>query len=144
MVDGARVTYRGLSRAKRVAIVLAPWIVVLVVAIACIGVEPALRSFVRGFPQLLLTLDLTPYVRELIAITEGAPVVATGILLAKLAAMNLMPFGGMAGGMLISQLAAPAGSDVPAGVTKYMMITLLGWLVWTLGRAVYVVVQLAS
>jgi hypothetical protein len=144
VVAGERVTYRGLSRAKRVAIVIAPWIVVLAIASACIGVEPALRSFVRGFPQLLVTFDLTPYVRELIAIVNGAPVVAVGILLAKLAAMNLMPFGGMAGGMLISQLAARAGSDVPKSVTTYMMITLLAWMLWTLGRLVYVAVQLAS
>lgn len=144
VVAGERVTYRGLSRGKRVAIVVAPWIVVLGIAIACIGAEPALRAFVRGFPQLLLTPDLTPYVRELISIAHAAPVAACGVMLAKLAAMNLMPFGGMAGGMLLAQLAAPAGSDVPAGVTKYMMVSLLAWMLWTLGRLVYVAVQLAG
>lgn len=143
VVDGKRVLYRDLSRAKRVAIVLAPWIVVLGIAIACIGVEPALRSFVRGFGQFLWTADLTPHARRLIAIVQEAPVMATGILMAKLAAMNLLPFGGLAGGMLIAQLSAPAGREVPGVVTKYMVITLLAWMLWTLGRFSWVAFQLA-
>jgi len=141
---GTRVTYRGLSRTKRVAIVLAPWAVVMAIAIACIGVGPAWRSFVRGFGQMLVTVDLAPLVRRMIAIAHESPfAVTTGIFLAKLAAMNLLPFGGLAGGMLVSQIAAPAGRDVPAGVTKFMMITLLVWMLWTLGRLAWVVVQLA-
>ncbi len=141
--QGQRVIYGNLSRAKRVAIVLAPWGVVLGIAVACIGLEPALRSFVRGFGQLLFTVDLTPLVRRMIAIANDAPVVATGILMAKLAAANLLPFGGLAGGMLVTQLLTPPTRETPRPVTTFMMATLLAWMLWSLGRLAYVAIQLA-
>jgi hypothetical protein len=141
--DGQRVTYRGLSRAKRVAIVLAPWVIIVGIAIACVGVE-ALRSFVRGLGQWLWTADLTPLVRRMIAVANDAPLsITVGIAMAKLAAMNLLPFGGIAGGMLLTQLLTPAGRETPKAVTSYMMITLLVWMLWTLGRCVWVVIELA-
>ena len=143
VVAGARVTYRGLARAKRLAIVLAPWAVILGIAIACIGLAPALRSFARGFGQMLFTVDLAPLARRMIELAEHAPLRATGVFLAKLAAMNLLPFGGLAGGMLVSQLATPAGRDVPAAITKYMTLTLVAWMLWTLGRLAWTIVQLA-
>ncbi len=142
IVDGQRVTYSGLSRTKRAAIVLVPWVAILAIAIGCIGVASALRSFARGVPQMLFTVDVTPLVRRMIAIADDAPVVATGILFAKLVAMNLLPLGGLAGGMLIMQLATPAGQDVPSGVMKFMTITMFAWMLWALGRLVYAIVQL--
>lgn len=142
--DGARVTYRGLSRGKRLAIVLAPWIAILGISIGCIGFEPAMRSLARGFGQILVTVDLTPLVRKMIAIADHAPIgVTAGILLAKLAAMNLLPFGGVAGGMFIMQAVTPPDRDVPRGVLRFMMITLAAWMLWTLGRLVWVVIALA-
>ena len=57
--------------------------------------------------------------------------------------MNLLPFGGLAGGMLVSQLATPAGRDVPAAITKYMTLTLVAWMLWMLGRLAWTIVQLA-
>lgn len=144
IVQGKRVIYGELSRGKRVAIIVAPWIVVLGIAIACLGAEPALRSFVRGFAQWLVVPDLTPLVKRLIAIAREAPVATTaGIVMAKLAAMNLAPFGGLAGGALIQQLATPPGRDAPKPVMTYLMITLIAWLLWALGRLVYTMTQLA-
>lgn len=142
--QGQRVIYMYLSRPKRIAIALAPWLVVLAAASACIGVEPALRSFARGFEQIVFTLDLTPLVRRLIAIADDTPMIAAGILFAKLAAMNLVPFGGSAGGALVMQLATPPGRDTPKLVMRYVIVSMIAWMLWTLGRLVYVVVQLVG
>jgi hypothetical protein len=143
VIDGKRLLYRDLSRVKRVALVLAPWGVVLGISIACIGIEPALRSFVRGFEQVALTVDLTPLVQRMIDIANDAPVsVTTGILFAKLAATNLLPFGGLAGGMLIAELAAPKGRETPHAVTRYIAITFFAWMLWALGRLIYAATQI--
>jgi hypothetical protein len=97
--------WRHLARGKRLAILFAPWLLVLAIAIGCLGPRHALTSFAHGITQLLFVLDLTPLVRRFFALAATNPVwVTLGLLFAKSLAINLLPVPGLAGGGLILEL----------------------------------------
>ena len=121
-----------LSRGRRVLIRIGPWLAMLLLAMVCIGPMPALRSFARGFYQLLFIVDLTPLVRELLAIVDAAPAYVTfGILLTKMTAVSLLPVAGAAGGGAIDEM-----RNNPASAT-WMIVSMLGLLAWIGGRVVW-------
>lgn len=131
--DADRSWFR-MSRGTRVLVRVGPWLVMLLVAMACLGPEPALRSFARGFSQLLFVVDLTPLTRELLAIIEHAPLyIPFGIVLTKMVAMSFLPIAGAAGGAAIDEL---RGKPAPAA---WMAISMLGALVWIGGRVVWAI-----
>ncbi len=120
--------------AARLAFVLAPWVAAFGVALACLGGE-APGMVARGFRQILLTVDVTPLVRGLVDIARHAPLATTiGIVFAKLVAMNLLPFGGIAGGLALQELATPRGRNVARWVQTYLAATMLAFMLWTLAR----------
>lgn len=136
--------YRRLARWRRVAIALAPWLVVLGIAMACLGLMPALRTFARGFVQFVIVVDVTPLVRKMVDIANAAPLhITAGILFAKLAAMNLLPFGGLAGAATIRELVTPRNGSVPGWVNRYILLTMTLFMLWMLGRFGWALIQLA-
>lgn len=97
--------WRNLALGKRLAILCAPWSIVIAIAIGCLGPRHAATSFVHGVTQLLGVLDLTPLVRRFFALAAVNPVwVTLGLLFAKSAALNLLPVPGLAGGGLLLEL----------------------------------------
>jgi hypothetical protein len=87
--DGDPRSWKRLGLSRRLLILLGPWVATLAIAALCVGPARTLRSFVRGLGQLLLTLDLTPLVRQLLDAVAIAPIATTvGIVLAKLSAAN--------------------------------------------------------
>jgi membrane-associated protease RseP (regulator of RpoE activity) len=98
--------WRRLGLGKRLAVVMVPWLITFALAIVCLGASRMATSFVHGLYQGLFVLDLTPLVRRLFAITAASPIYVTlGIVFAKVAAVNLLPFPGFTGGGLIMELA---------------------------------------
>ena len=97
--------WRTLGLGRRLAILFAPWLLVVAIAIGCLGPRHAAASFAHGVTQLLLVLDLTPLVRRFLALAAVNPVwVTLGLLFAKSAALNLLPVPGLAGGGLLLEL----------------------------------------
>ena len=97
--------WRHLGLGTRLAILFVPWLLVIAIAIGCLGPHHAATSFAHGVAQLLLVLDLTPLVRRFFALAAVNPVQVTiGLLFAKSVALNLLPVPGLAGGGLILEL----------------------------------------
>lgn len=97
--------WRRLGLGKRLVVVMMPWLITFAVAIVCLGASRMVTSFVHGLYQGLFVLDLTPLVRRLFAITAASPIYVTlGIVFAKVAALNLLPFPGFTGGGLLMEL----------------------------------------
>jgi hypothetical protein len=99
-------SFRRLGLARRLAILLGPWIIALAVAVACLTPARAFASFANAFPQLLFVLDPTPLVRGFLAVLRDEPwSITAGVLFAKLAAMNLLPLSTLAGGAALHEIA---------------------------------------
>jgi hypothetical protein len=97
--------WRHLGVARRLAVVLTPWLIVFAIAMFCLGPRHALTSFTHGVHQLLFVFDLTPLVRRFLALAAAGPIELTvGLLFAKSTALNLLPFPGLAGGGAILEL----------------------------------------
>lgn len=97
--------WRHLGLGRRLAVLLIPWLVVLGIAMLCLGPRHAITSFARGAYQLLFVLDLTPLVRRFLALAQAHPFhVTLGVLFAKSTALNLLPVPGLAGGGVILEI----------------------------------------
>lgn len=135
-------SWRRRPLAARLVVLLAPWACALAVAVACLGPAPALRTFARGFDQILFTVDVTPLVRALLDVAAHAPLHDTvGIVFAKLTAMNLLPLGGLAGSGLLQELATRDGQPPPRALQAWITTTMLVTLVWIGGRFGWAVIQ---
>ncbi|MEO7731965.1 MAG: hypothetical protein ABIY55_13405 [Kofleriaceae bacterium] len=127
--------WRHLKLGKRLAILCVPWLLVIAIAMGCLGPRHAASSFAHGVTQLLLVLDLTPLVRRFFALAAVNPVSVTlGLLFAKSVALNLLPVPGLAGGGLILEL-------VPGRRPGWMLAGSLVML-WVTVRLVYALIRL--
>jgi hypothetical protein len=125
---------------KRLLVVVVPWLVWVAIALACLGPERAVRSGVHGIGQLLFTFDLAPLVRRFVALAAVAPwSTIVGIIAAKAAAWNVLPVGGVTGGAVVQELAT---ANKPA--MRWLMISLVVVMVWTLVRIAWLIVQLVT
>jgi hypothetical protein len=129
-----------LPPAKSVVLRLLPWLVLLGFAAPLLGPGRALRSFLHAFHQLFLELDLTPLVRAFFAIAEHAPVGVTfGIVLAKLAALNVLPLVTLGGGGTIADVLESRGRKIPATWFLLSLVALLYIavrLIWAVAKAI--------
>lgn len=126
--------WRRLALSRRLLVLLAPWLVVAAIAIACLGPAHAARSFAHGLGQALFVLDLTPLIRRFLAIVAAAPLPLTiGLTFAKLLAINSLPFAGLAGGGVLQEL---FGAKRPAWIALSMVAML-----WVTLRMLYAVVR---
>ena len=123
---------------KRLLVIVVPWLVWVAIALACLGPEHAVRSGVHGIGQLLFAFDLAPLVRRFVALAAVAPwSTILGITAAKAAAWNVLPVGGMTGGGVVQELTA---ASKPA--MRWLMISLVIVMGWTLVRIAWLIVQL--
>lgn len=104
-----RTSFHDLSRPRRLAILLAPWVGMALVCLAVLGPE-ALGSIARGFAQLP-TGALSPtgtgraLLAQLLALAATEPVhVAAARVITKMIAFNLLPLPGLAGLSFASEL----------------------------------------
>lgn len=109
-------SFRRLGLAKRLTILLGPWVLTLLIAVLCLGPARAFASFANAFPQVLFVLDPTPLVRGFLRVLSAEPwSTAIGVLCAKLTAINLLPLAGLAGGAAIEEIAATFRPPVKPG-----------------------------
>jgi len=135
-------SFRRLGLAKRLTIILGPWILTLLVAVLCLAPSRAFSSFANAFPQILFVLDPTPLVRGFLRVLRAEPLSITiGVLFAKLAAMNLLPLLGLAGGAALQEIAATFRPPVKPGEeaprTPWTSISMLFILFFIGGRFAY-------
>jgi len=128
--------WRRLPLARRLAIVVGPWLVSCAIAVALLGGR-ALTSIAHGFVQVLYPLDPTPLVRRFVELAAHAPMtVVLGLVLAKLTAMNLLPLPSLAGGGVIDELrgGAPARGGWTMAGTLFVMLYIAGRFLYALVR----------
>lgn len=123
-----------MSLGRRLAIRLVPWVILLLVAVACLGPGNALRSFGVGFQQIVLVVDPRPLVAAFFELANVAPVHVTfGLLLTKLVAVNLLPFSPLAGGAVLDECAR---RERPRW---WLALSLVFVFVWIVGRFAWAV-----
>ncbi len=144
--DEARTHFHELSRARRVAIVVLPWVIIALVCVALLGPEVALGSIARGFVQIVHgalspTHTGSALVQRLIELAASEPWHRFGALVAtKHVVTNFLPLPGVAGFTLLAELLQKRpGSPVPSWVTAAGLIVMLalgvGWA-WAIVAAV--------
>jgi hypothetical protein len=140
--DGAPGGWKRLGLARRLLVILGPWLLLMIVAVALLGPAHALRSFVHAFDQVLFTVDVTPLVRRFLDLVATAPITTTaGIVLAKMVAVNLLPAVGFAGANTIVELLGPR---VPRWFATYGVIALFVVTLWVLPRFGWAVIQVVT
>jgi hypothetical protein len=132
--------WRNLTLTRRLLVLVLPWLLGLMIAVACLGPGRALTSVIHGLYQLVLVLDLTPLVRRMLAIVAVSPLhVTAGVMFAKAAAVDLVPlFGFEAGGWLREISSSTRSRGLPRG--RWMLLGVLAGL-FILGRVVYALVR---
>jgi membrane-associated protease RseP (regulator of RpoE activity) len=131
--------WRRLPLARRVLILLVPWIATFVIAVLCVGPARAARSGAHAVVQLAVVLDTTPLVRGFLHLLATEPLaVVAGVVAAKMTAFNLLPLPSLAGGRALGELVA-AATRAP-GATKdppkplWALLSMLVVFVWCFGR----------
>lgn len=140
--DDSPESWRRLGLARRLAVLLGPWLVMIAVAAACLGPSRMLTSAWHGLHQIFLVLDPTALVRAFFRLAETAPfATVVGIVAAKSAAANLVPLPSLAGWGVVSEVAGPSRSGRESARSNAWMI--LGALVmlFVSGRFAYAVVR---
>ncbi len=135
-------SFRRLGLARRLAILLGPWLLTLLIAVLCLAPARAFASFANAFPQLLFVLDPTPLVRGFLRILRTEPwVITLGVLCAKSTAMNLLPLWTLAGGGALQEVAAtfrpPAKPGDEAPRALWPVLSMLFAIFFIGGRFVY-------
>lgn len=142
-------SFRRLGLARRLLILLGPWLLTLLIAVLCLGPGRAFTSFGRAFPQLLFGLDLTPLVRGFLRVLSSEPgYISVGVVFAKLTAMNLLPLATLAGGSAVQEIAltlrppAKPGDEPPRAL--WSVVSMLFLMFYIGGRIVYGLVRALS
>jgi hypothetical protein len=134
-------SWRTLSLLRRIAVLVAPWLLILVVAVLCLGPGRALTSAARAPSQLLLVLDTTPLIRGFFRVLAAEPfTVALGVLCAKSAPFNLLPFGSLAGGRVVQEIAGalrPAKAEGDAKPSAFWFVTQAILTLYVAGRLLW-------
>jgi len=103
-----------LGRIARVLVMVVPWLVIALIAIACLGIERAQRSFIHAFGQLLVELDTTPLVHGFLDVArQESSAVVVGVVSAKFLAINLLPLPGSVLRNIVRELRIPPGVPPP-------------------------------
>jgi hypothetical protein len=135
-------SFRHLGLARRLAILLGPWLLTLLIAVLCLAPARAFTSFANAFPQILFVLDPTPLVRGFLRVLRTEPwFITVGVLCAKLTAMNLLPLSALAGGAALEEIAAtfkpPAKPGDEAPRALWPILSMLFVIFFLGGRFVY-------
>jgi hypothetical protein len=147
--DDSPGSWRRLGLARRLIILLGPWVVTLSIAVLCLSPARALTSFMRAVPQILFVLDTTPLVRGFLRVMASDPVyVVLGVLCAKLTAMNLLPLPSLAGGAALQEIAAalrPATkTEKPATRGVWTVVGVLFVFFYIVGRFAWGLIKALS
>lgn len=130
--------WRGLGLARQLIVIVGPWLALGAAAIVLLGPTHAARSFRSAMDQLVFTPDPTPLVRRFFAVAAAAPPpVTVGIVLAKLVVLNLLPFGTLAGGKVVSVIVGAGRREPPKAVQIWLLLTAVFVLLYFGGRFAY-------
>ena len=123
---------------KQIVTALSGCIVLLSTACLMLGITDGLGKFGRGFGQILWGAVLPLSVgKDLVSALADfgrhcSFTACLGLLAAKLAALNLLPFGTLNGGAVLSVLFKAAMPGAQNLIEKYQLITLTVYLLMTL------------
>jgi hypothetical protein len=139
-------SFRRLGLERRLAILLGPWVLTLLIAVLCLAPARAFASFANAFPQLFFALDLTPLIRGFLRVVNAEPwFITVGVLCAKLTAINLLPLSTLAGGAALQEIAVTLrpppkpGDEAPRAL--WPILSLLFLMFFIGGRFVYGVLR---
>jgi|GEM_PF-2440901 len=119
------------------AIILLPWILLVVVAMACLGAGEGLSQFLAGFTVPFQYGRLPGRIDRFVALLrEGELLRAWGLASAKVAAINLLPMPILAGGSLLALPWRHRRSQLPVWAAGLNFVTLLVLLPWA-GYSLY-------
>jgi membrane-associated protease RseP (regulator of RpoE activity) len=139
-------SFRRLGLARRLTILLGPWVLTLLVAVVCLGPARAFASFANAFHQVLFVLDTTPLVRGFLRVLRAEPWPSVvGVLCAKLTAMNLLPLAALAGGAALHEIAVtlkpPAKPEDEGPRAPWLIVSMLFVFLFIGGRFAYGLVR---
>ena len=139
--DDSPRSWRRLGLARRLAALVVPWAIVFGVAIAALGASHAITSFAHGVRQMLLVLDLTPLARAFLHAAAAAPFAITlGVVCAKAAAANVLPWIGSGGFGVIAELARSIRRD-PDAKARGAIVVALALYLFVLVRIAYALLR---
>lgn len=124
---------RRLPAARYLVAVLAPWAVMVLVAMLCLGASEGLRHFASGFTLLFEFSALPDRLRRLfLLVREGEWARAWGLLCAKMAAFNLLPLPLLAGGNVLFSPWRQRNPDWRGRANAVGLVVLLGFYLYVL------------
>lgn len=140
--DPDRTQLEDLSRGRRIAIILLPWLAVALAVVAVLGPTLGLGAIGRGFVQLFAgaaspNVTGRALVAALVELAETAPFhVLAALVAAKLVAFNLLPLPGLAGRAFLLELSGrsyraplPKWLSLPSAVVMAALTLLWLWAV---------------
>lgn len=138
--DPERTELDDASRARRVAIVLVPWIAIALLCCALLGPEPALHSIANGFVQavagpIMPASTGSSLVARLVSLAAHEPWhVFAARVATKLVAFNLLPLPSLAGFAFVWELLRPASRPAPPTSIRIagqliVVALAIGWIV---------------
>ncbi|WP_338864933.1 hypothetical protein [Myxococcus stipitatus] len=111
------------------AIILVPWLFLVGVAMACLGVQEGLSQFLSGFAVPFQFSALPGRLERFVALLQSGELLrAWGLASAKLAALNLLPAPVLAGGAAL--LLPWRNRPVPVWVAGLNFLALAFFLPW--------------
>lgn len=119
------------------ATILLPWVLLIGVAVACLGAGEGLSQFLAGFTVPFQYSLLPGRIDRFVALLrEGELLRAWGLASAKVAAINLLPMPILAGGSLLALPWRHRRSQLPVWAASLNFVTLLVLLPWA-GYSLY-------
>ncbi|MCP3169695.1 site-2 protease family protein [Myxococcus qinghaiensis] len=113
------------------AIILLPWALIMMVAMACLGAGEGLNQFLTGFTIPFQFSRLPGRIDRLVTLLrDGELLGAWGVVSAKVAAINMLPMPFLAGGSLLALPWRHQRSRLPVWAASLNFVTLVVMLPW--------------
>ncbi|MFZ4765833.1 MAG: site-2 protease family protein [Roseimicrobium sp.] len=137
--------FRSRSLLTRLAVILSGPAALLVFAVVLLSLPQALSHFISGFFQLVVgaihpRTTAIEFITRLHTVFSSSASTASGIIAAKLAALALLPLGGMAAAESVRQFLGSFGEHgvVTAFLTISALVAILLSILWLLAIFFYV------
>jgi hypothetical protein len=129
-------SWRRISLPGRLSVVLAPWAVIMTVAVLCLGMDRAAASFVRA-PAQIVGVDST-LVRGFFRVVGAEPFSVTlGVMCAKMSAFNLLPLPNLSGGLALREIVTtvrPSDESQDQAWARVRAVSMIVVAAYLLGR----------